>query len=223
MQILIVPGLGGSGPDHWQSYWERSYPGARRVTQSDWYRPVRSLWLEHLATAVDSTPGAILVGHSLGCALIAHLACRRPDLKVGGALLVAPADVDGKDCVLPQVREFAPMPIERLPFRTVVVASMNDPYMTIERARFLAKAWGAGLVNAGSCGHINAAAGFGPWPAGEKILDELVGECRLHTRLTKEAGVRAFFGSGTAAPASGAVSRPARPSWLFRTTQNDQP
>jgi uncharacterized protein len=147
-QFLIVPGLGGSGPDHWQSRWERAFPGARRVEQLDWNRPILPLWLEQLAAAVSSTPGAILVGHSLGCALIAHLAGRRPELRIGGALLVAPADVDRAGRVLPQVDDFAPMPTGKLPFRTVVVASMNDPYMTIERARFLANAWGAGLVNA---------------------------------------------------------------------------
>jgi predicted alpha/beta hydrolase family esterase len=179
MQIVIVPGLGGSGPDHWQSHWERAYSRARRVRQSDWDKPVRSLWIERLTEELERAPGAILVGHSLGCAVIAHLAWRHPDLKVGGALLVAPADVDHLGRGSPQLGEFAPMPIGRLPFRSVVVASTNDPYMSIERARFLAKAWGAGLVNAGACGHINVAAGFGPWPAGEKILKELVSECKL--------------------------------------------
>jgi hypothetical protein len=109
MQILIVPGLGGSGPDHWQSHWERSYPGARRVVQSDWNRPVRSLWLEQLAAAIERMPGAMLIGHSLGCVLIADLGRRRPDLRIGGALLVAPADVDREDRVPPQVQEFAPL------------------------------------------------------------------------------------------------------------------
>lgn len=218
MKILIVPGLGGSGPDHWQSHWERSYPGARRVAQSDWYRPVRSLWLEQLGVAVERTPGAILVGHSLGCVLIADLAWRRPDLRIGGALLVAPADVEREDWISPELQDFTPMPLGRLPFRTVVVASMNDPYMTIERARFVAKAWGAGLVNTGSCGHINVASGFGPWPAGERILDELVSECELSGRLHEEGDASASHET------SGSIlePRPARPSWLFRAAQNDQ-
>jgi predicted alpha/beta hydrolase family esterase len=167
--------------------------------------------MDRLARAVESAPQAIVVGHSLGCALIAHLACQHPELKIGGALLVAPADVDREDWVSPQVRGFAPMPLGRLPFRTVVVASMNDPYMTIERARFLAKSWGAGLVNAGSCGHINVASGFGPWAAGEKILAELVGECRLPAGLDTDAR----------GPDLG--SRAARPAWLFRAAPSDQP
>jgi uncharacterized protein len=222
-QFLIVPGLGGSGPDHWQSRWERAFPGARRVEQLDWNRPILPRWLEQLAAAVSSTPGAILVGHSLGCALIAHLARRRPELRIGGALLVAPADVDRAGRVLPQVDDFAPMPTGKLPFRTVVVASMNDPYMTIERARFLANAWGAGLVNAGSCGHINMAAGFGPWPAGERILDELVSECNSHARIDQTDRPHPLSDYGAAASGLDARYRPTRPSWLFRAAQNDQP
>ena len=178
MQFLIVPGLGGSGPKHWQSLWERSYLGTMRVEQDDWDRPDRDGWISRLSLAVRGAPNAILIGHSLGCSLIAHLADKDPGLPVAGALLVAPADVDAEDCPSPHLLEFAPTPLARLPFPAAVVASTNDPFGTIERARFFAKAWGARFVSAGPCRHINVAAGFGPWPAGEKVLDELVRECR---------------------------------------------
>jgi serine hydrolase len=184
--ILIVPGLGGSGPDHWQSRWQLAHPTARRVEQADWNRPVRARWLHRLAEAVRDTPGAILVGHSLGCALIAHLAWQHPHLPISGALLVAPADVD--DHAAAELREFAPMPLVPLPFRSVLVASSNDPYMTIERARMLSQAWGARFVSAGACGHINVAAGFGPWQAGAQLLAELLHECRTSGART---GLRA--------------------------------
>jgi hypothetical protein len=118
------------------------------------------------------------------------------------------------------------MPLGKLPFRTVIVGSMNDPYMTIERARFLAKAWGAGLVNAGSCGHINVASGFGPWPAGERILNELVSECRLSARLYKEAGASTFFDAGIEALGAVPAPRPARRHGCFaqrKTTKPDAP
>ncbi|HLH94434.1 MAG TPA: alpha/beta hydrolase [Xanthobacteraceae bacterium] len=178
MQFLIVPGLGGSGPEHWQSLWELSYPGMMRVEQPDWDSPDRGAWIEQLSLAVHDAPGAILIGHSLGCPLIAHLAEREPELPIAGAMLVAPADVDAEHGVAAQLREFAPVPLARLPFAAVVVASTNDPYVASERARFFANRWGARFVSAGPCRHINVAAGFGPWPAGEKILDELVRECR---------------------------------------------
>ena len=192
--ILIVPGLGGSGPEHWQTHWERAYPRAQRVEQADWNRPVRADWLSRLTQALRDAPGAILVGHSLGCALIAHLAWRRPDLAIGGALLVAPADVDDDDRIPRDVRDFAPMPLARLPFRAAVVASTNDPYMGLERARTLAKAWGTRFVNAGACGHINIAAGFGPWPAGEALLADLMretGATASKASRLRSAGMRA--------------------------------
>ena len=175
MRTLIVPGLGGSGPEHWQSHWEHVDPMATRVQQRDWDFPVRSQWLKKLAGAVANAPGAILVGHSLGCALIAHLAWEYRDLDIAGALLVAPADVEF--CEATRLREFAPLPLYRLPFRSVVVASSDDPYVAIYRARAFAVAWGSRFVNIGARGHINVASGVGPWPAGEMILRELMSEC----------------------------------------------
>ena len=154
-----------------------------RVEQEDWDRPDRDAWIGQLSRAVRGAPGAILIGHSLGCPLIAHLAAQQPDLPIAGALLVAPADVDADDDLSPQLREFAPMPLARLPFPSVVVASTNDPYVTIARVRCFAAAWGARFVNAGPRHHINVAAGFGPWPAGEKILDELVRESRRRVQV----------------------------------------
>ena len=43
--ILVLPGLGGSGPDHWQTRWEARYPRQRRVAQRDWDCPDREQWL----------------------------------------------------------------------------------------------------------------------------------------------------------------------------------
>ena len=93
---------------------------------------------------------------------------------VTGAFLVAPADVDNSatwpvtDGETFDVASsgFAPLPLERLPFTSLLLASSNDPYCSIERARHLAKAWGATFVDGGTMGHINAASGHGPWPEG---------------------------------------------------------
>jgi predicted alpha/beta hydrolase family esterase len=172
--ILIVPGLGGSGPHHWQTYLERSFPGASRVHQDDWNRPDRMSWTERLTAAVDASPGAVLVAHSLGCAVVAHAAATRPDLPVAAALLVAPADVDCEYDAPDRLRGFAPMPCTPLPFRSIVVASTDDPCMTLARARTFADDWGAEFVDAGALGHINVEAGFGPWPDGERMLRNLL-------------------------------------------------
>ena len=37
--ILIVPGLRGSGPRHWQSWFEKRLPNCKRVMQQDWDKP----------------------------------------------------------------------------------------------------------------------------------------------------------------------------------------
>lgn len=176
--VLIIPGLGGSGERHWQTHLEQSLPRARRVLQTDWNHPDRAAWLERLVIAVEAAPGAILVAHSLGCAVVAHLAVHRPDLSIGAALLVAPADVDSARHTPEHIRGFAPMPRQRFAFRSIVVASTNDPFMAFGRARELASSWGADLVDAGASGHLNVDAGFGPWPAAERLVHELSGRAR---------------------------------------------
>jgi len=178
--VLIVPGLGGSGAQHWQTHLEQSLPSALRVEQNDWDQPDLASWIERLASAVEALPGSVIVAHSLGCPLVAHFARRHPDLWIGAALLVAPADVDSARHTPEHVRGFAPIPLLRLAFRSIVVASTDDPYIGAARARELAQAWGAGFVDAGASGHINTAAGFGPWPAGERIVRSLLSEYRPH-------------------------------------------
>lgn len=172
--VVIVPGLGGSGKAHWQTHLQRSLPNATRVQQDDWERPELTRWVERLACELETRRDAILVAHSLGCPLVAHLALQRPDLSIKGALLVAPADVDSARHTPSQTRGFAPIPLRPLPFRSIVVASTNDPFMEIERARALATTWGADFVNAGAVGHINVEAGFGPWTEGVRMVGALI-------------------------------------------------
>jgi predicted alpha/beta hydrolase family esterase len=102
-----------------------------------------------------------------------HLAHRRPDLDIAAALLVAPADVDSARRTPRQTHGFAPIPRRPLPFRSIVVASTNDSYITIDRARGSADAWEADFVDAGPVGHINIASGFGPWSAGVRMVESL--------------------------------------------------
>jgi predicted alpha/beta hydrolase family esterase len=89
-------------------------------------------------------------------------------------LLVAPADVDSAAHTPPETRGFAPMPLARLPFPATVIASRDDAYVTLARARQFARAWGAAFVDAGAIGHINAASGLGDWPAGRRWLRALL-------------------------------------------------
>jgi uncharacterized protein len=183
MPILIVPGLGGSGDQHWQTHLERAFPSSVRVHQEEWDRPDLKKWLARLADAVDAIPGAVLVAHSLGCPLVTHLAAEYPDLSVAAALMVAPADVESRDHTPDHTRGFAPIPRRPLPFASIVVASTNDPFMEFARARDLARDWRAEFFDAGPCGHINVAAGYGPWPAGHCIVQSLLVWARDSARI----------------------------------------
>jgi len=172
--VLILPGLYSSGPAHWQTLWEGSHQDFQRVQQRDWETPACSDWVQTLQRAVAGTPGAVLVGHSSACALVAHWARRHPRSLVKGALLVAPSDPEGP--AYPKgPRGFGPMPLERLPFPSTVVMSANDIYVSPERGAAFARAWGSTLVNIGAAGHINGESGLGAWPAGLSLLEELRG------------------------------------------------
>jgi predicted alpha/beta hydrolase family esterase len=171
--VLIVPGLNNSGPTHWQSCWERTLPEAERVEQADWDRPALAEWTANLVEAVRRRSGAILVAHSLGCALVAHLAALRGRRGIAGALLVAPADVNRNGPAGRLLEGFGPMPRGPLPFPTTVVASRDDPYVRFDLAAAFARSWGARLVDLGFAGHINVDSGFGPWPEGLTLLQEL--------------------------------------------------
>ena len=132
-------------------------------------------WITTLDRAVGANPAPIvLVAHSLGCALAVRWAVQAPPGRVAGALLVAPADVDSPSHTPDEVRGFAPLPMAPLPFPAVVVASDNDPFIDVERARTLAQRWGARFVGVGAQGHINADAGVGDWPAGHLLLEEIL-------------------------------------------------
>jgi uncharacterized protein len=71
------------------------------------------------------------------------------------------------------VRTFSTIPLAPLPFPSIVVASRDDPFVTPARAAAFATAWSSRLVTLTAAGHINADAGFGPWPEGRKLLAEL--------------------------------------------------
>ena len=170
--VLILPGLFNSGPQHWQTHWEQEY-GFIRIRQQDWETPVCEDWITTLDNVITQYPveQVILVGHSLACCTIAHWA-NRFNRVIKGALLVGPSDVEAPSYP-PGTTGFQPMPLNKLPFRAVTVASTDDEYVTIERAQQFANAWGSKLVNIGNRGHINSASNLGNWPEGFVLLQQL--------------------------------------------------
>jgi uncharacterized protein len=192
--ILNAPGLWNSGPEHWQTYWERVLPDCVRVQQRDWEAPVCDEWVETLDGAVRAaftqknqnqkphplaaregwgTQSVVVTAHSSACAMVAHWAGKYGGRGIAGALLVGPSDVEGP--IYPkEPKGFSPMPLKPLPFASIVVASEDDKWVSLERAKFFADAWGSRLVNIGRKGHINSDSKMGEWPEGQRLLRELL-------------------------------------------------
>lgn len=170
--VLILPGIGNSGPEHWQSLWETANPSFVRVQQRDWDHPACVEWLDVLENSVACVGhNAVLVAHSLACVLVAHWAVRI-SLRIKGALLVASPNPDGPNFPKEAVG-FSPLPLKPLTFPSIVVASTNDPYGSVEFAKSTASAWGSRFVSIGPVGHINSKSGLGEWNEGFSLLQQL--------------------------------------------------
>jgi predicted alpha/beta hydrolase family esterase len=165
--ILIVPGYTNSGPNHWQTRWERQLSTARRIQQQSWAEPDKDSWVSRILEEIGRAERpVVLVAHSLGVIAVAHAARHLDGERVKGAFLVGLPDVEAPDFPIPMEKTFAPIPRDPLPFPSLLVASRNDPYCTYEKAEDMAYAWGAATVDAGESGHIDTASGHGPWPEG---------------------------------------------------------
>ncbi|MBB5390932.1 MULTISPECIES: alpha/beta hydrolase [unclassified Herbaspirillum] len=175
-RVLVAPGLHGSGPEHWQSRWQRLYPNFERVEQTDWSQPDLPRWSQRLGEVLaQSGRPAVIVAHSFGCLATVHRAAALQAeagsaFPIAAALLVAPAD-PGKFEVGDEVSY-------RLRFPVLVVGSENDPWMSAPRARQWAKTWGASFHQAGALGHINAESGLDDWLAGQELLLGLLEQVR---------------------------------------------
>jgi predicted alpha/beta hydrolase family esterase len=179
---LFVPGLRGHVAEHWQTHMAAQIPGSATVepiAENGLSREARVAQLDRALHAIDGD--VVIVAHSAGV-LMAAFWDMAPTRRILGALLVTPADVEAP---LPEgypgFAELAaggwlPIPRSRLSFPATIVASRNDPLADFDKVAGLAEAWGADLHDAGDVGHLNPAAGFGPWPEGLALLNGLIGQ-----------------------------------------------
>lgn len=175
--ILIVPGRGNSGPDHWQTRLEAGLPGARRVLQREWDHPVLDDWSPQVdAMAAQARRPVLVVAHSFGC-LATAAALLDHGAPIAGALLVAPANPDRFAIPFARLQQALPVP-------TLLVASRNDPWMSHADALNWAGAWGSEVVDAGFAGHINVDSGHGHWPALPWLLRRLAARAARNLRLS---------------------------------------
>ncbi|KQZ65980.1 alpha/beta hydrolase [Sphingopyxis sp. Root1497] len=182
--ILFVPGLRDHVEDHWQTHAARAIPGAVTVAPLAADRLSRAGQVAALDAALRAIDGeVVMVAHSAGCLTTVHWALA-PTRPIRAALLVAPADIENplpagypEPAALKQGGWF-PIPRKPLPFPAITVASRNDPLAAFDRVAGFADAWGTALHDAGEVGHLNPAAGYGPWPE----LFGLLGRLDDHAR-----------------------------------------
>lgn len=169
VSVLILPGIGNSGPQHWQTLWEAANPHFKRVQQHNWDHPICEEWVAQLEKSVRlSGDQTVLVAHSLACLVVAHWAAST-QLSIAGAMLVAVPDPGSPNFPMEAIG-FSTTPDSPFAFPGIVVASTNDPYGSFEYAQDRARAWGSQLVNIGDAGHINAQSNLGDWPEGFALL-----------------------------------------------------
>jgi predicted alpha/beta hydrolase family esterase len=172
--ILILSGLGNSGPGHWQRRWAERFSTGRIVEQDDWTNPDVRDWTAAIVEAVEmAEKPVVLIAHSLAVSALVHAAPRLPEGKVRGAFLVSAPDHEGK-AVPREALSFANVPLDPLPFPSLLVVSNNDELVSPQRAADMATAWGSELHFAGEAGHINVASGHGPWPEGLLMFTRLM-------------------------------------------------
>ncbi len=178
--FLMVPGLREHVQEHWQTHLQTELPRAACVEPLKENKLSCAARVEALNDTLAAIEGpVIVVAYSAGVMITVHWA-QRYQRPIHGALLAAPADVEepmpAGYPTLEQLssRGWAPIPIAPLPFPSILAASRNDPLARFEKARQMAVAWGSRLVDLGEVGHLNPAAGFGPWPGAKPLLQQLI-------------------------------------------------
>jgi hypothetical protein len=179
--VLFVPGLRDHVADHWQTLAAAELPGAATVPPLSEDRLSCAARVAALEAALAKIQGpVILAAHSAGVLTVVHWA-RRHARPIKAALLATPADIETPlPAGYPTLAELTaggwlPIPRVRLPFPALVIGSDTDSLAKAERVAALARDWGADFENLGDIGHLNPAAGYGPWPAGRALLERLEG------------------------------------------------
>lgn len=180
IHTVIVPGVGGSEHDHWQSWLQRQLKSCSRVQQQDWNKPVLHTWVEQFVKTVQAIQEPIqIVAHSFGCLTTVAALAQHPELnqKIKNLVLVAPANPArfgdagfARESQNDYQQYFHQL---KLQVPTQMIISENDPWLNFQDALQLAKAWKIRPKNLGQVGHINVASGFGPFP---EIYDFLISE-----------------------------------------------
>ncbi|MEG0486981.1 MAG: alpha/beta hydrolase [Acinetobacter sp.] len=180
VHTVIVPGVGGSNQNHWQSWLENQLAHSTRVQQKNWDKPILKQWVKELIKVLEATDDQIqIVAHSFGCLTSLAALNDAPELaqKVKRLILVAPANPKrfgangfATDSIGDYQRYFYGL---KTSVPTTMLISEDDPWFAFDEVNALASAWNIKPINLGKVGHINVASGFGPFP---EIFNYIISE-----------------------------------------------
>lgn len=171
---INIPGLHNSDCGHWQTILEKEHPAEFiRINQENWDEPDRETWISKIEEELSNRNHSelILIGHSIGCIAILKW-FEKFRHKIKGAIFVAPSDSE-KESYPNYITGFTPIPTEKLPFPSVLVASTNDHVTELSRSKEFAKNWGSKLIILENAGHIETKSGFGKWELIEDLIKEI--------------------------------------------------
>ena len=196
MHTVIVPGVGGSDYDHWQSWLQRQLMCCSRVQQQDWNAPVLHQWVKNFVESVAAVEGTVqIVAHSFGCLTTVAALDQHPELakKIKKLILVAPANparFGDQGFARNSHNDYAAYFHQiKLKIPTEMIISENDPWLSFEDAKKLAHSWQVRPRNIGAVGHINVASGFGPFP---EIYDYMFSE-KLNTLISNTDDKKLYY------------------------------
>jgi len=166
-KILILHGWGGSDFPHWQSWLSgeiaKDYGCVSFLKLSNPDFPNKNEWIEELTEELKNFKPNIVVCHSLANILWFHLCNELKITKIEKLFLVAPPSLE---CKVEELKSFFPckIPTNLYAKEALLVASTNDPYMSLDEASLLASSLGVEMVILQNAGHINTDGGYGEWP-----------------------------------------------------------
>ena len=156
IHTVIVPGVGGSEAQHWQSWLQQQLVSSSRVQQKNWDRPVLSEWVAQFVKTVAAVKAPIqIVAHSFGCLTSVAALAEHPELsaKVKNLVLVAPANPArfgeagfARHSLTDYKQYFHQLNID---VPTTLLISENDPWLGYFDALQLAQAWKLTPINLG--------------------------------------------------------------------------
>lgn len=159
-------GWGGSDFPHWQSWLAgeiaKDYGCVSFLKFSEIDFPKKDEWIKELAKELEDFKPNVVVCHSLANILWFHICNELKITHIEKLFLVAPPSLE---CKVEELKSFFPckIPAKLYAKEAVLVASTNDPYITIDEAASLQEKLGIEMIILQNGGHINTDSGYGEW------------------------------------------------------------